>query len=105
MYDTGYTYSNDEERQQVLVDYRTGDIHVPKVSTTEALLNMANDFISCLQEVKQPQSSCYPGRSVVQILEASIQSMTNQGREEAAETRSKAVIGNSQNKSVKLRRQ
>lgn len=97
VYDTGYTYSNDEERQQVLVDYRTGDIHVPKVSTTEALLNMANDFISCLQEVKQPQSSCYLGMEVVKILEASSLSIKNQGREVVVETLSKAVIGNYQN--------
>ena len=81
VYDTGYTYYNDEERQQVLVDYRTGDIHVPKVSTTEALLNMANDFISCIQERRQPQSSCSLGLEVVKILEASTTSIKNRGRE------------------------
>lgn len=81
VYDTGYTYYNDEERQQVLVDYRTGDIHVPKVSTTEALLNMANDFISCIKERKQPQSSSYLGLEVVKILEASTSSIKNRGQE------------------------
>ncbi|QYA25181.1 Gfo/Idh/MocA family oxidoreductase [Gramella sp. MT6] len=81
VYDTGYTYYNDEERQQVLVDYRTGDIQVPKVSTTEALLNMANDFISCIKEGKQPQSSSCLGLEVVKILEASTSSIKNRGQE------------------------
>lgn len=91
VYDTGYTYYNDEERQQVLVDYRTGDIHVPKVSTTEALLNMANDFISCIQTGNKPESSCYLGLEVVKILEASTTSIKNQGREVVVENQSTAA--------------
>jgi predicted dehydrogenase len=81
VYDTGYTYSNDEEKKRVLVDYRTGDIYVPKLATTEALLGMANDFISCIQEKKQPQSSCHLGLDVVKILEASSKSIKHYGRE------------------------
>ena len=81
VYDTGYTYSNDEEKKRVLVDYRTGDIHVPKLATTEALLGMANDFISCIQENKKPQSSCHLGLDVVKILEASSKSIKHYGRE------------------------
>ncbi len=91
VYDTGYTYFNDEERQQVLVDYRTGDIHVPKVSTTEALLNMANDFISCIRERRQPQSSCHLGLEVVKILEASSESIKNKGREVVVDNLSTSV--------------
>src|SRR5690606_9406861 len=75
IYDSGYTYSNDEERKQVMVDYRTGDIHVPKLATTEALLGMANDFISCIQEIRVPVSSCFLGLDVVRILEASSKSI------------------------------
>jgi predicted dehydrogenase len=81
VYDTGYSYSNDEEKKQVLIDYRTGDIHVPKLSTTEALLEMAGDFISCVRENKQPQSSCHLGLDVVSILEASSKSLKHNGRE------------------------
>ncbi|MCH4822753.1 Gfo/Idh/MocA family oxidoreductase [Gramella lutea] len=94
VYDTGYTYYNDEERQQVLVDYRTGDIHVPKVSTTEALLNMANDFISCIQTGNKPESSCNLGLEVVKILEASTISIKNQGREVVVENQSTPVAFN-----------
>ncbi|WP_439882570.1 Gfo/Idh/MocA family protein [Pontibacter sp. MBLB2868] len=81
VYDTGYSYSNDEEKKQVLVDYRTGDIHVPKLTTTEALLGMANDFIACVQKKKQPVSSCQLGLDVVRILEASSKSIKHNGRE------------------------
>ncbi|WP_162052631.1 Gfo/Idh/MocA family protein [Pontibacter pamirensis] len=81
VYDTGYSYSNDEEKKRVLVDYRTGDIHVPKLATTEALLGMANDFISSVQEKKQPKSSCHLGLDVVRILEASNKSIKHCGRE------------------------
>lgn len=81
VYDTGYSYANDEQKKQVLVDYRTGDIYVPKLATTEALLCMANDFIRCINEKKQPRSSCQLGLDVVRILEASNKSIKQNGRE------------------------
>jgi predicted dehydrogenase len=81
VYDSGYSYSTDEEKNRVLVDYRTGDIHVPKLAITEALLAMAEDFICCIQEKKQPRSSCYLGLDVVRILEASNRSIKHNGRE------------------------
>ena len=86
IYDTGYHHKSDEDKKYVLVDYRTGDIHVPKLSTTEALLGMANDFISCIRENKQPRSACQIGLDVVKILEASSQSIKNNGREVLLET-------------------
>lgn len=94
VYDTGYSYSNDEERKQVLVDYRTGDIHVPKLVTTEALLGMANDFISCIQENKIPRSNSNLGLDVIRILEAANESIKNHGREVILEG-SEIAISNS----------
>jgi predicted dehydrogenase len=81
VYDTGYSYSNDEDKKRILVDYRTGDINVPKLSTHEALFGMANDFIECIQEKKKPKSSCHLGLEVVRILEASNKSLKNCGCE------------------------
>ncbi|MGV3502895.1 MAG: Gfo/Idh/MocA family protein [Adhaeribacter sp.] len=81
VYDAGYSYTTDEEKKKVLVDYRTGDIHVPKLATTEALLEMAADFICCIQEKKLPQSSAHLGLEVVRILEASSRSLRHKGRE------------------------
>jgi predicted dehydrogenase len=81
VYDTGYSHTTDEEKKKVMVDYRTGDIHVPKVNTSEALLGMANDFISSINSGKQPRSSWKIGYDVVRILEASNQSIRNNGCE------------------------
>lgn len=81
VYDTGYDHKTDEEKKKVLVDYRTGDIYVPKIDTTEALLGMANDFITAILEKKQPRSTCEIGMSVIKILEASNKSIKNKGCE------------------------
>ncbi|MCY2687960.1 Gfo/Idh/MocA family protein [Salinimicrobium sp. TH3] len=81
VYDTGYSHTSDMERQQVMVDYRTGDIHVPKLDTTEALAGMAKDFINCIREKKQPLSSSKLGLEVVRLLEASSKSLERQGQE------------------------
>ncbi|MGN6617828.1 MAG: Gfo/Idh/MocA family protein [Ilyomonas sp.] len=81
VYDTGYHYKTDEEKKKFLVDYRTGDIYVPKLNTSEALLKMAEDFVSGIIETKQPRSNCYLGLDVVKILEASDISIKNNGCE------------------------
>lgn len=81
VYDTGYVHTTDEERKKIMVDYRTGDIHVPKVGTSEALLGMADDFISCINNGMIPRSNCQLGLDVVKILEASNQSIKNNGCE------------------------
>jgi predicted dehydrogenase len=81
VYDTGYNYVAGEEKKKVLVDYRVGDIHVPKLKTSEALLGMANDFISCIIENRQPRSSSQIALEVVRVLEASSNSLQNKGRE------------------------
>jgi len=81
VYDTGYQYRTDEEKKQFLVDYRTGDIFVPKLNTTEALTGVAADFISAILEGKRPRSSYQLGLDVVKILEASEKSIKNNGCE------------------------
>jgi len=81
VYDTSYRHTTDEEKKHILVDYRTGDIYVPKLNTIEALSAMANDFITSIIEKKQPRSSCYLGLDVVKILESSDISIKNHGGE------------------------
>jgi predicted dehydrogenase len=81
IYDTGYNHTTDEEKTKILVDYRSGDIYVPKLNTREALLGMANDFIECIKEKKEPMSSGTIGLDVVKILEASNKSIKNKGCE------------------------
>lgn len=81
VYDTSYKHSTNEERNSVMVDYRTGDIHVPKLTTTEALLGMANNFIRSIIGLEQPRSNSQLGLDVVKILEASSKSIKNSGCE------------------------
>lgn len=75
IYDTGYEAKTDEDRSRILVDYRTGDIHVPKIENTEALSLMASDFINCIKTGNTPVSDAKLGVSVVKILEAAQKSI------------------------------
>lgn len=81
VYDTGYYHTTDEEKKKILVDYRIGDIYIPKLSSEEALTGVANDFIQAILAKKEPLSNSQLGLSVVKILEASQQSIKNKGKE------------------------
>lgn len=81
IYDTGYDHKTDEEKNRVLVDYRTGDVYIPKLSGQEALQGVAKDFIQSIQKKTKPLADAQLGMKVVKILEASQQSIKNQGKE------------------------
>ena len=81
VYDTGYNHKTEEDRTRIMVDYRTGDVHIPKLSTREALAGVADDFVQSILLNKQPLSNAILGRSVVRILEASQKSIKNLGKE------------------------
>jgi predicted dehydrogenase len=81
IYDTGYNVKTDEEKQKLLVDYRTGDIYIPKIPVTEALALMAEDFAQAILTSKNPVSDFNSGLSVIKILEASNDSIRNNGKE------------------------
>jgi predicted dehydrogenase len=81
VYDTGYNHKTDEEKTRIMVDYRTGDVYIPKLSGREALAGVAGDFIQSILLKKDPLSNAQLGRSVVRILEASQESIKNNGKE------------------------
>jgi predicted dehydrogenase len=81
IYDTGYEHKTEEDKTKILVDYRTGDVHIPKINGQEALLGVANDFIQSILQKKQPIAHAYLGLEVVKILEASQQSIKSGGKE------------------------
>lgn len=81
IYDTGYSHSSDEEKNKVLVDYRTGDVFIPKLSNQEALFGVALDFIECIIHSKEPLANAELGLEVVKVLEASQLSIKNKGKE------------------------
>lgn len=81
IYDTGYEFNADEDKNKILIDYRVGDIFLPKIQNIEALSRVANDFISSIKEGKLPISNAMCGLKVVKILEAAQQSIKNNGKE------------------------
>ena len=64
-----------------MVDYRTGDIFIPKISSQEALFGVAYDFIDSIIHSKEPLSNAELGLDVVKVLEASQKSIKNKGKE------------------------
>jgi len=81
VYDTGYTVKTDEDKRNLLIDYRAGDIHVPKLEQREALAGMASDFISAIENGTTPVSDWQVGLEVVRVLEAAQESIKNKGKE------------------------
>jgi len=81
IYDTGYDYKTDEEKRKVLVDYRAGDVFIPKIDSKEALFGMASDFINSIKNNTKPISDFESGLNVIRILEASQKSIKQNGKE------------------------
>jgi predicted dehydrogenase len=81
IYDSGFEVNNEAEKHKMLIDYRVGDIYIPKISQNEALNGMANDFINAILENKTPLVDGHAGAEVVEILEAAQRSIENNGKE------------------------
>ena len=81
VYDTGYNMKSEEDKTRIMVDYRTGDVYIPKLSGREALAGVAADFIQSVVQKKEPLANALLGRQVVKILEASQESIKNKGKE------------------------
>ena len=81
IYDTGYNHKTEEDKTRIMVDYRTGDVYLPKVKLQEALSGVANDFVTSITNKSQPVSNAILGMKVVKILEASQESIRNNGKE------------------------
>ena len=72
---------SNEDKFKIMVEYRTGDIHIPQVSLHEALKEMAKDFIKTITEKTTPRSSAALGLEVVRILEKAQESIKQNGKE------------------------
>jgi len=81
VYDTGYNHKTHLDKNTIMVDYRTGDVYMPKIQLSEALAGVANDFIQSIIQKKKPLANAELGMQVVKILEASQESIKNKGRE------------------------
>ena len=81
VYDTGYNHKTHLDKNTIMVDYRTGDVYMPKIQLSEALAGVANDFIQSIIQKKKPVANAELGMQVVKILEASQESIKNKGKE------------------------
>src|SRR5688572_4154762 len=53
IYDTGFKHKTDEDKTKIMVDYRTGDVFIPKLNSQEALAGVAKDFVQSIIEKRQ----------------------------------------------------
>ena len=81
VYDAGYSVRTDVEKQRLYMDYRSGDILVPKIRTTEALEGVIEDFVRAMSSGVRPRSDAEFGLKVVRTLDAAERSLRKGGGE------------------------
>ncbi|MBV9958531.1 MAG: Gfo/Idh/MocA family oxidoreductase [Acidobacteria bacterium] len=87
IYDKGVTTqpreaaSDREAEYRTLVSYRTGDVWVPKLDSTEALTHVCAEFLSAIRESRRPLTDGHAGLRVVRLLEAAQASIEQGGRQ------------------------
>lgn len=81
VYDKGIELAQSEgqEAYEVLVQYRTGDIHIPKLDSSEALRTEMRHFRDCILNGDDPLTHGRHGLEVVRILEAADASLERGG--------------------------
>ncbi len=80
IYDRGIEVGESpEERQRLLVSYRSGDIWSPNISPGEPLQEVVRHFADCIQKGTQPLSDGALGMRIVRQLEAATRSIRAQG--------------------------
>lgn len=79
IYDKGVNINSKEGQYKMLVDYRTGDIWVPKLEQTEALKQMAESFVGHIENGNRIVNDGYDGLQVVKLLQAANRSLKKRG--------------------------
>jgi predicted dehydrogenase len=86
VYDKGVTTNrieSDRDKEaayQTLVSYRTGDVWVPKLDSTEALTRVSAEFLDAIADRRAPLTDGAAGLRVVRLLEAAQESINQGGR-------------------------
>ena len=80
VYDKGVVVDGDPSRRnQILIDYRTGDMLSPRIDKTEPLKRMCGEFVSSIREKRAPLTDGAAGLRVVRLLEAAQESIDGGG--------------------------
>ena len=82
VYDKGVDFDEPDEqtRREILVSYRTGDMHAPTLDRREALALVTREFADAISERRAPVTGAAEGLRVVTLLEAAEQSLRAEGR-------------------------
>jgi len=86
VYDKGVTTNHDEsdgDREatyRTLVKYRTGDVWVPELDSTEALTRVSAEFLDAITDKRAPLTDGTAGLRIVRLLEAAQESINQGGR-------------------------
>ncbi len=80
IYDYGYSMITDEYRHNVLVDYRLGDVSIPKFSLQEALSVMVEDFYNIVANNGKPLYTPQLSIDITNTLIAADQSLKQDGQ-------------------------
>jgi predicted dehydrogenase len=75
IYDKGVDIKDSNGVHKLLVSYRSGDVHIPKVDNTEALKLEISYFSECIEKNERPFNDGEAGLEVVRMLEAADQSL------------------------------
>ena len=82
VYDKGYNvHFSNNDREKILIDYRMGDIYVPKLSQEEALYKVCDEFLSSIKNKKQPLTNGNFALKISKILDACNKSIAYKGKE------------------------
>jgi predicted dehydrogenase len=79
VYDRGVKTTTQEGVYKLLVNYRSGDMHAPRIEQVEALEQELKYFVECITTGDEPINNGQAGLRVVRILEAASESLSKRG--------------------------
>ena len=79
VYNRGVKSTSEEGRYKLLVNYRSGDMWVPRLEQVEALQQEMIYFVECISSGKDPINDGCAGLRVVHMLEAASESLAKRG--------------------------
>lgn len=79
VFDKGVDVKDQNEVYKTLIQYRSGDVHVPQIENTEALADMMDHFVDCVEQGRAPITDGESGLRVTRLLEACQTSLKQNG--------------------------
>ena len=79
VYDRGVETTSQEGVYKLLVNYRSGDMHAPRLEQVEALQLELSYFVDCIANGETPFNDGRAGLRVVRMLEAASESLKHRG--------------------------